>query len=239
MTALDPRTKVAAFTVTVALAFICRDAWAIAALIAAVAAAAIASGKGRDVARPLKTMLPTLAVAFVLWSALYKWSLLHSYAGEGFDLSIGLFMTLRLLLIVLASLTFVSIVTPRELVGALESLGLPYRLVFVLGLTLRHVSKISEEYLAIKEAQALRGLELDKGSLVRRIRNYVPVLIPLFVRSIESADRLALAMELKSFSLSKKRARRKARLGAADWAVLGALAAAFLISVLHYSLGVI
>jgi energy-coupling factor transport system permease protein len=77
-------------------------------------------------------------------------------------------------------------------------------MVFTLGLTLRHISTFSDEYITIKEAQTSRGLELDKGFLIKRIRNYIPVLIPLLIRSIENAERLSLAMDLKLFSFDKK-----------------------------------
>jgi len=76
-------------------------------------------------------------------------------------------------------------------------------MVFTLGLTLRHISTFSEEYVVIKEAQTSRGLELDKGLLIKRVKNYVHLLVPLLIRSIENAEKLSLAMDLKLFTFDK------------------------------------
>jgi energy-coupling factor transport system permease protein len=151
---------------------------------------------------------------------------------------IGLFMTVRLFLILLTSLLFISVVSPRELVIALESFRIPYKVVFTLGLTMRHMTTFAEEYIVIKEAQSSRGLELDKGFLIRRIRNYIPVIIPLLIRSIENAERLSLAMDLKLFSFKRRRYDR-GRLGFLDIAVIFLCIIALTISVVHYSFGLI
>src|SRR5690554_6631982 len=55
------------------------------------------------------------------------------------------------------------------------------------------------------DAQKARGLELEKGSLMKRIRNYVPVLIPLIVSAIRRSLELAEAMESRAWGATKKR----------------------------------
>jgi len=234
---LDPRTKVLFFSSVLALAFICRDLWAVLVLVAASLITSSFEGGKPLIRKGLKTMAPLLLVAFLLWSFMHDWSIFQKYeAGVNFQL--GAFMTLRLFLILLVSLNFVSTVRPGELVKALDSFKLPYKAVFVLGLTLRHIYTIADDYKAIKEAQTSRGLELDKGFLITRIKNYVPVLIPFFVRSIENAEKLTLAMELKSFTFKRRRYSR-GKIGPIDFAVISALAAALAISILHYWFGVI
>lgn len=235
---MDPRTKVLFFAALFTLAFVCRDLWVLLIMILVVITVALSSRERMAVLRGLKIMVPVLLVAFVLWTFLYRWSLFHSY-GEGLsDFQVGLFMTIRLLLIIVTSLTFVSLVTPGEMIKALESFRLPYKLVFVLGLTLRHVSTMTDEYMAIKEAQTSRGLELDKGFLIKRIRNYIPVLVPLLIRSIENAEKLVLAMELKSLSFERRRY-TKGRMSKTDYAIVISLSMAVSLSILHYIMRVI
>ncbi len=171
----------------------------------------------------LKVMAPVFVVAFILWTFLNQFSIFHTYDG-GVNVLTGAFMTLRLLLIVILSLAFVSFVTPVELVNALSSFRLPYKLVFTLGLSLRHISTISDEYIAIKEGQTSRGLELDKGFLVNRIKNYSSVVLPLLVRSIENAEKLVLAMELKSFSLNNRRRYSIGKLESIDYLAIASMA---------------
>jgi len=234
---LDPRTKIIAFSSVIALAFISKDLLVIAALAAAIMAALLLSDRRGFIMRGLKGMTPLLIIAFLLWSFMHEWSLFQRHES-GINLQLGVFMSLRLFLILLTSLGFVATIGMRDLVNALNSFRLPYKAVFVLGLTMRHLHTIAEDYKAIKEAQSSRGLELDKGSLFRRIKNYVPVLIPLFVRSIENAERLTLAMELRAFSLNRKRSLGR-ELKILDLVVIVGFISALTLAILHYLFAVI
>jgi len=229
---IDPRTKVIIFSSAIMLAFICKDIAALVVLVVAALTASLLSEKRSLVVNGLKTMVPVLIFAFLLWSFMHEWSIFRRYGG-GVDLQLGAFMSLRLLLILIASLTFIATIGTRDLVNALNSFRLPYRAVFMLGLTIRHLYTVAEDYRAIKEAQSSRGLELDKGSLINRIRNYIPVLIPLFVRSIENAEKLALAMELKSFSFNRRRYLKRG-FKAIDLLLIFGSTAAIVLAMLHY-----
>jgi energy-coupling factor transport system permease protein len=55
------------------------------------------------------------------------------------------------------------------------------------------------------DAQRSRGLELDKGNLMKRIRNYIPILIPLIVSAIRRSIELAEALESRGFGASPNR----------------------------------
>jgi energy-coupling factor transport system permease protein len=46
---------------------------------------------------------------------------------------------------------------------------------------------------------------MEKGNFIHRIRNYIPVLIPLIVSSFRRAELVADAMESRAFGASKKR----------------------------------
>lgn len=233
---LDPRTKIFSFAAIMALAFICKDILVMSLLATAALASLFLSSEKEFVRVGLKSMIPLLVIAFLLWSFTYQWSLFQHYGGySGFE--VGVFMALRLFLILLVSLNFVASVKPSELVKGLEGFKMPSKAAFLLSLTLRHVYTIAEDYRAIKEAQMSRGLELDKGSLLRRIRNYIPVMMPLLVRSIERAEELALAMELRNFSFKKRNIALKLRL--VDILIMAGLAMAVSLAVLHYWVGVL
>jgi energy-coupling factor transport system permease protein len=55
------------------------------------------------------------------------------------------------------------------------------------------------------DAQKSRGLELEKGNFLKRIRNYIPILIPLIVSAIRRSLELAEAMESRAWGASEKR----------------------------------
>src|SRR2546427_9117550 len=51
----------------------------------------------------------------------------------------------------------------------------------------------------IVDAQQSRGLEVERGNLIRRVRKMVPVLIPLVVNSVIRSGELAEAMESRAY----------------------------------------
>ena len=55
------------------------------------------------------------------------------------------------------------------------------------------------------DAQRSRGLELDKGSFLNKIRNYIPILLPLIINSIRRSLELAEAMESRAFGSTQDR----------------------------------
>ncbi|MGQ9781900.1 MAG: energy-coupling factor transporter transmembrane component T family protein [Nitrososphaeria archaeon] len=237
MIELDPRTKVISFTIIFTSAFIINDLITMATATVAVLITCLLCNGREEIFGRLKVMAPIFVVAFLLWTFLHQFSLFHTYSDSSASFQIGAFMTTRLFLIVLTSLAFVSLITPTELVNALASFRLPYKIVFTLGLALRHISTISEEYAAIKEGQTSRGLELDKGFLVKRIKNYNTVMIPLLVRSIENAERLVLAMELKAFSLENRRRYSIGKLKTIDYTIIFTMTAVLAIIIAKNLLG--
>jgi energy-coupling factor transport system permease protein len=88
---------------------------------------------------------------------------------------------------------------------ALEQSRVPYEFSFAFTTAVRFVPVLAEEAQTIMDAQKARGLELEKGNFMKRIRNYVPVLIPLIVSAIRRSLELAEAMESRAWGATKKR----------------------------------
>jgi energy-coupling factor transport system permease protein len=88
---------------------------------------------------------------------------------------------------------------------ALEQTRLPYEFSFAFTTAVRFVPVLAEEAQTIMDAQKARGLELEKGNFMKRIRNYIPVLIPLIVSAIRRSLELAEAMESRAWGATKKR----------------------------------
>jgi energy-coupling factor transport system permease protein len=54
-------------------------------------------------------------------------------------------------------------------------------------------------------AQKSRGADFTSGSLVRRAKALIPILVPLFVSAFKRAEELAVAMECRCYRVDKKR----------------------------------
>lgn len=111
--------------------------------------------------------------------------------------------------------------TPEELGMTLTKLKIPYTYTFAFISAIRFTPVLAEELQAIMDAQRSRGLELDKGGLLTRIKKYIPILVPLIVNVIRRSYELAEAMEVKCFGAGKKRTfLKELKMTAKDFAAL-------------------
>ena len=113
-------------------------------------------------------------------------------------------LTLRFVVLVESFSVFFLTTSPDHLGLALEESRVPYEFAFAFTTAVRFVPVLAEEAQTIMDAQKARGLELEKGGVLKRIRNYVPVLIPLIVSAIRRSLELAEAMESSSMGSHKE-----------------------------------
>ena len=114
-------------------------------------------------------------------------------------------MTLRFVVLVESFSVFFLTTSPDHLGLALELTRVPYEFAFAFTTAVRFVPVLAEEAQTIMDAQKARGLELEKGNFMKRIRNYIPILIPLIVSAIRRSLELAEAMESRAWGATKKR----------------------------------
>jgi len=114
-------------------------------------------------------------------------------------------MTLRFVVLVESFSVFFLTTSPDHLGLALEQSRIPYEFAFAFTTAVRFVPVLAEEAQTIMDAQKARGLELEKGNILKRIRNYIPILIPLIVSAIRRSLELAEAMESRAWGACRKR----------------------------------
>ena len=114
-------------------------------------------------------------------------------------------MALRFLVLV-ETFSLFFLTTSPDLVGlALEQSHCPYAFAFAFTTAVRFVPVLAIESQTIMDAQKARGLELEKGGYITKIKNYVPVIIPLVVSAIRRSLELAEAMEARAWGVAEKR----------------------------------
>lgn len=141
----------------------------------------------------------------------------------------GVAVAARLVLLVWASLLLMALSTPaelseglRRLFSPLGRLGLPVRdFATSLSIALRFMPLLSEELRAVRAAQASRGAAFEDAGLVRRLRAYGGLMVPVLVGLFRRADRLAAAMEARCYGASgEPTSLVERRFSAGDGAVL-------------------
>ena len=161
-------------------------------------------------ARVQKEWLRSLRGALLLATFIFFTNFIFSFINAGYvilatNVEFAAAMTLRFVVLVESFSVFFLTTSPDLLGLALEETHVPYEFSFAFTTAVRFVPVLAEEAQTIMDAQKARGLELEKGNFMKRIRNYVPVLIPLIVSAIRRSLELAEAMESRAWGAAKKR----------------------------------
>jgi energy-coupling factor transport system permease protein len=117
----------------------------------------------------------------------------------------SLALTLRFVVLIASFSVFFLTTSPDHLGLALEQSHVPYEFCFAFTTAVRFVPVLADEAQTIMDAQKARGLELERGNFLKRVRNYIPILIPLIVNAIRRSLELAEAMESRAWGASEKR----------------------------------
>lgn len=165
------------------------------------------------VLKSVKMILYILAITFIInvfftsgeGSPIFSWWIITLYADGIWKAS---FMAVRILCLVTGSSVLISYTaTPIDITHSLESLLSPLKKIGVpvhdfsmmMFIALRFIPTLSDDADKIMTAQMSRGVDFTTGSIFRRIKSLVPILVPLFVSAFRRADELATAMECRCY----------------------------------------
>lgn len=129
----------------------------------------------------------------------------------------GLFVTARLVLLIVGTSLLTYTTSPVAIADALEHLLNPFRrvgvpaheLAMMMTIALRFIPTLVEETEKIIKAQMSRGADFESGGPFRRARALLPVLVPLFVSAFRRAEELALALEARGYRGGEGRTRMR------------------------------
>lgn len=167
----------------------------------------------------IKTILPIIIITALLnmfyaggGDVLFKWWVFSVSVG---GIKRAVFMTLRIILLILSSAILSYTTSPTSLTAAIESLLKPLSLIglgnavhtmaMTMTIALRFIPTLIEETQKIMNAQKARGADLESGGVIKRIKALLPILIPLLISSVRRAYELAEAMECRCYNGGKGR----------------------------------
>lgn len=221
---LDPRTKLVAATLLIALLLFIKSyqAYAVFLLFTLV----IISVAAIPPAYALSGLKPMLPVLLLMWffqlflhstpdaSILFSWWI---FTATDAGLHMGNLISLRVLFLftvttILTLTTSIVALTDglEHLLKPLRAIGLPSQeLVMTMVIALRFVLILAEELDKIVKAQMARGVAFDRGSFITKTKNIFPVFLPLFIGAFKRAEELIVAMEARSYTGGKGRTKMK------------------------------
>lgn len=210
---LDARIKVILAVLYIVCSFLCKNIISYVVLfISALLLIAISRIPLKIILRSLKPIIFILLFTVIInmfWTegetVLVDWWVIKIYL-EG--IMNAVFIGIRIMVLIIGTSIFMTYTTtPIALTDALESLLSPLKLfrapvhefAMMITIALRFIPILSEETTKIMAAQKSRGADFANGSLIKRAKALIPVLVPLFVSSFRRADELATAMECRCY----------------------------------------
>ena len=126
-------------------------------------------------------------------------------------------MTIRLIYLILGTSIMTLTTTPNQLTDGLEKalmplskIGIPvHAIAMMMSIALRFIPILIEESDKIMKAQMARGADFENGNLIQKVKNMIPLLVPLFVSAFRRADDLAMAMEARCYNGGEGRTKMK------------------------------
>lgn len=157
-----------------------------------------------------------------------RWVLFGSFGITLDGLMRGLFFGLRIVMLVLicSLLTFTTSMVDltdamRKMLAPLRRFGVPVDdIAMMVSIALRFIPTTAREAQTIQRAQKARCADFDAGNVFQRLKSWVPVLVPLFVRLFRRADDLADAMDARCYAGGRRSYARTMALTACDVAAL-------------------
>lgn len=124
---------------------------------------------------------------------------------EGLERSI--FIILRLALLVMGTTLLTLTTSPMDLTYGLEKIFSPLKklkfpvseFALMISIALRFIPTLYDEATKIMNAQKSRGANFESGNILDRAKAMIPLLVPLFLNSMDRAEDLSTAMEARCY----------------------------------------
>ncbi len=232
---MDPRAKIAILFFLMIAIFIPAGFWGYIPIVLFILLALYVSKLKLSFAlRPLKPMLWMMAFLLVInilvmhtGTLLFHWGFIKIYSDALVQTA---YIIIRLTLMIILTTILTATTKPLDLTLGIEKLlkpfekiGLPVHVIaMMISIALRFIPTLIDETNRIMNAQASRGVDMQNGTFMEKVRAILSLIVPLFVSAFERADQLANAMEARGYDPNRPRTRYKVlKMTSTDWIALG------------------
>ena len=193
----------------------------------AVGTIALLWGKGlRNLLRIWPIVVALFVVGLVVWPGFVeRGGPVVVDAGPLFltekQLLFALGRSMRIATFIVGGLTFVSTTSNEEIVRGMRRLGIPYAFCFAVGTALRLFPTFLGAAGTVRQAQEARGLDLSATNPIAKIRQFVPLLVPVFMTAFRNVETQSMALEARGFDTRRERTfYAKEQFDGRDWAAV-------------------
>ncbi len=186
MSNLDPRTKIVIIACISAAALITKNLWMLVGLLVFTVLVMMTMGISlSQQKKQLLTVIGMVVFLFVLQTVFGRWEL-------------GLVLCVRLMILLMSALILLT-GEPRDYLLAMVQCRMPYELAYMVILAFRFFPLLREEAMDIYYSIQLRGTELQKISMTKKLAAYRKMCIPILAGAMERAGDTSISMEIRGF----------------------------------------
>lgn len=235
MNDIDPRTKLVQVLILSTLALIYNNLWTLwLILFAAIVIALINNVKLISILIRLKKLIKMVILIVLIQSLLtntgnpiLKIGNITIFTDYGIIKSLEFILRLGIIIVSAAIITTSS---SREIIQGLIQWHCPYEIAFMVSVAIRFLPIFKEEMTDMITAIQLRGIDLKKVKLNKKIQVYKYILTPITINSVIKAKELSAAMEMRGFRAYYRRTSYMVlKMQAYDYVIIGlSIVAAFL-----------
>ena len=210
----DPRIKLMSLMVFLVTVLICDSLFSyLLSLFSVIILIAVSKIPFKLILKNLKSLLfiilITTFITFFISKGdilLFEWKFIKIYKESVYS---ALYLIIRFISMLCGSFILISYTTiPLDLTEGVERILKPltffnihvHDFAMMMSIALRFIPTFIEETNKIISAQKARGGDFSSGGLIKRVKAFVPILIPLFVSAIRRAVELADAMECRCYN---------------------------------------
>lgn len=220
---LDPRMKFILAIAYIVIGFLCKNIVSFCLLFVSVIVLVLLSKI------PLKTVFKSIKAIIIIMvftaiinvfmskgnetELLFSWKFIEIYTSGIYN---AVFIVIRILAMIIGAGIFLTYTTtPIQLTDAIERLFAPlsklhvpiHEFAMMMTIALRFIPTIVEETEKIMSAQKSRGADFSNGSIIKRLKALIPIIIPLFISAFRRAGDLATAMTCRCYRGGEGRTR--------------------------------
>ena len=146
----------------------------------------------------------------LITKAMYQDIILFTLPGLGWEFNLGGFLygyasSLKIYMVVIAVGVLGFTVDPAVIIQMLNHIPFASKhFVFIFSTAWRFIPQIQQQLFNLMDAQKTRGMELEKGKMIERLKKVIPIITPLLSNALDISDQIALSMEARAFGSGNK-----------------------------------
>lgn len=205
---LDPRTKLFWYALMIYFSLSCETAVQLSLVLGLGVAVSLILTRSLKQYKVMLVLMLLLGLQILILQLLfcregvliYQWGILKIYSGA---LPLTIIGFLKATIIVFSSMQFFTSSSANDFTLMLMKFKIPYRFAMLVGLSVRFLPLMKEEYTSIINSQRTRGLKME--SVWDNIKGLIPTFLPFLYRAIRRSTETALAMELRGYGRGQTR----------------------------------